>query len=248
MQNFAEFIGPAINILILVILLCGLWTGYKKGLIMGILSIVVLIVSIYGANLLSNTFSYDVVPALKPFAGGFVENTLNGEGGAAEIMGWDNKEEYSLEDLLAQHEDETEDLAAACFEKMGIEASTAKVMAESAMAYSEAEDKNFTDSLIHELCVRISYAGCFIIAFVLIAIVLTVVINLPNLSYKIPHMDLVNDIAGTVLGLLTAGTYCAVLVWALKFMGLIIGPETLEETVLGGFFLKRDFLGAILGI
>lgn len=237
-----------IDILILIILICGLWSGYKKGLIMGILSAVVLIVSIYGANLLSNTFSYDVVTALKPFAGGYVENTIDGEDGVIEAMGWDNEDNYSLEDLLIQHDDERERFAAICFEKMGVDSSAAEIMAESAIDYAQEEDKSLVDAVIHELCARISYVGCFVIAFLLIAIILTVVINLPNLSYKIPHMDLANDIAGTVLGLLTAATYCAILVWALKFMGIIIGMDTLSETALGGWFLKRDFMSAFLGI
>ncbi|MBR5491205.1 MAG: CvpA family protein, partial [Oscillospiraceae bacterium] len=80
-----------IDILILIILVCGLWTGYKKGLIMGILGMLVLMVSIYGANLLSNTFSYDVVVALKPFAAGFVEDKIEGEDGAVESLGWENE-------------------------------------------------------------------------------------------------------------------------------------------------------------
>lgn len=237
----------AIDILILIILLCGAWSGYKKGLIMGILSAVVLIVSVYGANLLSNTFSYDVVTALKPFAGGYVENLVDGEDGVIEAMGWDNEDNYSLEDLLSQHGDEKEAFAAVCFEKMGIDSSAAAVMAVSALEYAEEEDEDLVDSVIHELCTRISYVGCFVIAFLLIVIVLTVVINLPNLSYKLPHLDLVNDISGTVLGLLTAAAYCALGVWVLKFMGIIIGMDTLSDTVLGGWFLKQDFMAAFLG-
>jgi len=237
-----------IDILILIILICGLWTGYKKGLIMGILSAVVLIVSVYGANLLSNTFSYDVVPALKPFAGGFVENTIDGEDGVIETLGWDNEDNYSLEDLLSQYDDQQEEFTALCFEKMGIDSAAAGIMAESALEYAQEEDKAIVDAVIHELCARISYVGCFVIAFLLIVIILTVLINLPNLSYKIPHMDLANDIAGTVLGLVTAAAYCAILVWVLKFMGIIIGMDTLSETALGGWFLKRDFMSAFLGI
>ena len=117
----------AIDILLLVILICGTWTGYKKGLIMGILGAVVLVVSVYGANLLSNTFSYDVVTALKPFAGGYVENLVDGEDGVIEAMGWDNEENYSLDDLLLMYEDEKEAFAAVCFEKIGIDSSAAEI-------------------------------------------------------------------------------------------------------------------------
>ncbi len=238
----------AIDILLLVILVYGTWTGYKKGLIMGIAGALVLVVSVYGANLLSNAFSYDIVPALRPFAGGYIENMVDGEDGVLASMDWENDYNYSLNDLLSQYSDEHDEFAAECFERLGITPSAAKVMAESATEYAAEENENLVDAVVHELCARLSYMGCFIIAFLIIAIVLTVVINLPNLSYKIPHLDLVNDIGGTVLGLATAFAYCAVFVWALKFMGIIIGGETLAETTLGGWFLKQDFLARVLGV
>ncbi len=237
----------AIDILLLVILVYGTWTGYKRGLIMGLAGVLVLVVSIYGANLLSNAFSYDVVPALKPFAGGYIEKMVDGDDGVLQSMDWENDHNYSLNDLLSQYTDEHDEFAAECFRRLGITPSAADVMAESAVNYSEEHNENLVDAIVHELCARISYMGCFVIAFLIIAIILTVVINLPNLSYKIPHFDLVNDIAGTVIGFLTAVYYCAIFVWALKFMGIIIGGETLSDTILGGWFLKHDLIAKILG-
>ncbi len=238
----------AIDILLLVILVYGTWTGYKRGLIMGLAGVLVLVVSVYGANLLSNAFSYDVVPALRPFAGGYIEKMVDGEDGVLQSMDWDNDHNYSLNDLLSQYTDEHDEFAAECFRRLGITPAAADVMAESAVSYSREHNENLVDAIVHELCARISYMGCFVIAFLIIVIILTVVINLPNLSYKIPHLDLANDIAGTVIGFVTAAAYCAVFVWALKFMGIIIGGETLGDTVLGGWFLKHDFLAKILGV
>lgn len=238
----------AIDILILIILIHGAWSGYKKGLIMGVAGALVLMVAVYGANLLSSTFAYDVVPALKPFAGGYVEGQIDAEGGVLETLEWENEENYSLEDLLAQHEDEKDEFAAVCYESLGIAPAAAAVMAESAVEMAEEEDLPLVDAVTNELCRRVSYVGCFILAFLMIAIVLTVVINLPNLSYKIPHLDLVNDIAGTLIGIATAAAYAAVLVWALKFLGMIIGEGILAESTLGGWFLEKDFLAKFLGI
>ncbi len=238
----------AIDILILIILIHGAWSGYKKGLIMGVAGALVLMVAVYGANLLASTFAYDVVPALKPFAGGYVEGQIDAEGGVLEILEWENEENYSLEDLLAQHEDEKDEFAAVCYENLGIAPAAAAVMAESAVEMAEEEDLPLVDAVTNELCRRVSYVGCFILAFLMIAIVLTVVINLPNLSYKIPHLDLVNDIAGTIIGIATAVAYASVLVWALKFLGMIIGEGILAESTLGGWFLEKDFLARFLGI
>ncbi len=237
----------AIDIILLLILAHGAWSGYKKGLLMGIGGIVCLILSMYGANLLANTFSYDVIPALRPFAGGYVEGVATDPKGVLKDMGWDESD-YSLDDLLAQAPERREDFAEACYEAMGINSGAAAIMAEAAVDYAEAEEKDMVSAVTYELCSRVSYVGCFTLAFMMIAIILTVIGNLPNLSYKIPHLDLVNDIVGAVLGLGTGFMYCAVIVWVLKFLGMIIGPDTVADTILGGWLLELDLPARFLGI
>ena len=63
-----------IDLVLLGILVICVWNGYKKGIIMGVGGILCIIIAIYGANLLANTFYHDLVPAMKPFANGFTES------------------------------------------------------------------------------------------------------------------------------------------------------------------------------
>ena len=118
----------AIDILILIILVHGIWSGYKKGLIMGVAGILVFTVAVYGANLLSTAFAYDIVPALKPFASGYVEGRIDAEDGVFADLGWENEDNYSIDDLLANYEDEELDFTTACYEDRGIDSASAKVM------------------------------------------------------------------------------------------------------------------------
>ena len=57
-----------LSLLFLSILIFCVWSGYKKGLVMGIFSLIAFVVSVYGANLLSQTYSGEVIDALRPFA------------------------------------------------------------------------------------------------------------------------------------------------------------------------------------
>jgi hypothetical protein len=41
---------------------------------------------------------------------------------------------------------------------------------------------------------------------------------------------------------------CILLCWALRFIGLVIGKDTLSETLLGKFFIAIDFLTVGVGI
>ena len=237
-----------IDLVLLGILIICVWSGYKKGLIMGVGGIVCIIVAIYGANLLANTFSYDIVPAMRPFASGYTEGMLMGKDSKVmKAMGWEDYS-YSVDDLLERYPERREEFCAECYKTLGIDPSAADTMAKRAVDYWEENGGGSINAVVHTLCATISYVGCFVLAFLLIIIILTVLGNLPNLSFKLPRFDVVNDILGALLGLITGVMFCVLLVWALKFMGLIIGKDTLASTRLGGWFLGKDFLFKYLGI
>ena len=237
-----------IDLALLCILILCTWSGYKKGILMGVGGIVAIIVSIYGANLLANVFSYDVAPALKPFANGYAERLLSGKDSKVlRELGWENYS-YSIDDLLARYPDRRGEFSQACYETLGVDAETAAVMAERSVTYARESGVGMKDAMVQILCETVSYAGCFILAFLLLIITLTVIGNLPNFSYKLPGLDMVNDIGGAVLGLLTGLMFCVLLVWALKFMGMVFRNEALSSSVLGGLLLKRNFLFRYLNI
>jgi hypothetical protein len=238
-------VDKIIDIALVVIFLICIWSGYKKGLIMGIGGIIVIIISLFGANLLSNTFSYEVIPAMRPFASGYMEKKINED--VTESLGF-AESDYSVEDILAAQPDITDDFCVQCFESVGIYGRTAERMAEEAVAYAEEQDVDTVTAVVEVLCKDVAFAAGFILAFLIIVIVLTVIGNLPNLSFKIPHMDLLNDIGGAVLGLVTAFLFATVIVWALKFAGMLIGADTLDSTLLAKGLAKMDLLGRILGL
>ena len=237
-----------IDLVLLGILVICVWNGYKKGIIMGVGGILCIIVAVYGANLLANTFSFDAVPALKPFANGYTENIIGGRDSAVvRHMNWENREQ-SVDDLLAAYPERREEFCRECYTVLGIDESAAAVMAARAVDYAAKTAVPIRTAVGQILCETVSYVACFTLAFLSIIIVLTVIGNLPNLSYKLPRLDLVNDIAGAVLGLVTGLMFCVLLVWALKFMGKLLGSDTLASTRLGGWLLRKDFLLKYLGI
>ena len=63
-------------VLLAILLLCG-WNGYRKGFITSIGGVLSIAVALYAACLISGTFSYEVVPVVRPFASGFVERVIS---------------------------------------------------------------------------------------------------------------------------------------------------------------------------
>lgn len=237
-----------IDLVILGILILCAWNGYKKGIVMGVGGILCIFVSIYGANLVANSLSFDVSPALQPFASGYTEGMLNGKDSKVmRQMGWEDYD-YSVDDLLAKNPERTEEFCATCYEVLGIDGKTANILAEDAVQYARESGSSMQNAVVHVLCDTLSHVACFTLAFLIIIIVLTVIGNLPNLSYKLPRFDAVNDIGGVVCGIVTGLLFCTLLVWALKFMGILIGRGTLSSATLGRFFLNHNLLRALLGI
>ena len=233
-----------LSLLFLSILIFCAWSGYKKGLVMGIFSLIAFVVSVYGANLLSQTYSGEVIDALRPFASGFVEvNVVNKT--VRPAMGIDSAN-LSVKDYFAQNPGRETEFCTLTYN--GIYESTSEQMADEAVAYARENNAELIDAVVEVLCRRISYVGGFIIAFVMILILLTVIGNIPNISFQIPNHELLNDIGGAVAGFVQGIAFCLIIGWALRFVGLLVSQETLSNTFLVSWFMDRTIFVHLLGI
>jgi len=238
-------------VLLAILLLCG-WNGYRKGFIMCIGGVLSIAVSLYAACLLSGTFSHEVVPVIRPFASGYMERVISGT--VTEQLGLIYQEEtpaserYSVNDALSQDAQAGQRLASLTFKSMGIYDSAADQMAEESVDYASLHEVDTKTAMVEVLCQRAVYVAGVILSFFIILIVLTVIGNIPNLSFRLPNMVEVDEIGGTIMGIFKGMLFCMLLVWALKFMGLVIGKETLASTILGRFFVKIGFISLLIGI
>lgn len=186
-----------IDLVLLAIIIISIWSGYKKGFIMGIAGLVAIIVSLYGASLVSSAFSYEVVPALRPFASGYVESQM--QENVLEDMGIANTE-LSYEDILADDPELRHQFCATCFKTFGIYDDAAEQMATEAETYADEQGSTIEDAIVETLCARIAYIAGVVLLFLIFLITLMTIANIPNLSYRIPNADLLNDAGGAVMG------------------------------------------------
>ena len=234
-------------ILVAIILICG-WCGYKKGLIMGIGGIIVIIVSLLAANLLAKSYSYELVPVMRPFASGYLETTVNNdENGVLVTLGYDD-DEYSLADLVEQDPQRAGEIAKESFRLFGIADDAAEQMTEETLTYARENGKELLYSISEVLCQRASHVLCLTLAFLLILIILTVIGNLPNIGFKLPNLDLLNDIGGAVLGVITGILFCILICWCLRYLGLVFGIGNLDKTWFASRLMSENPVFKILGI
>jgi len=231
-----------IDILLLIIIALCTWSGYKRGLIGGVASLLAIIVALLGGSIVSAAYSHEVVPAFEPFVDGYVDSGKMRDQ-VLERMGYGGSE-LSLEDILAGDSSLRYDYAYEVLSEVGMYQQRAAEMASEAVALSDASSMSMTDSVVSVLCDTVTYLGAMCIGFLLILILLVAIANMFNLSLRLPNMENVDEIGGAVLGFAEGFVYCVLLCWVLSYLGLIIGRETMDGTTLGRFFLLFDFITA----
>lgn len=240
-------LNTILTIVLLAILVICTWQGFKKGIIMGIIEVLVIILSIYGAQLLSDAYSYEVIPALKPFVAGYLEPKV--EAGAYELLGYEADEEtglydvvYSLHDLLEENPQISRSVYLQTFRDLGIHSSAAADLADKAEAYAEETQCDMDDAAVEIFCQMVTWVLGFLLSFIIIFAVLTVIVNLPNLSLRIPFVGLVNDVGGLIIGLITGAMFCSLILWVAQYIGILLPEDVLRESGTAAFFMDMNLL------
>jgi hypothetical protein len=232
--------------LLFVILICT-WNGYKKGFVMCIGGILAIIVSLYVGDLLADTFTSAVTPVVHPFVSGYMDGSEGKISSALDdILG--SGSSLSIEDAIKANPDIKTELCVKSFEKVGVYSSTAEVMANNAISMEAESGSTLSVAIINVMCNSVTYFLIFLIFFAITLIILTVMGNILNLSFKIPEMDKLNDVGGIAAGAFTGLMFCVIIAWALKFSGILFPEEDLKHTLLTALFLKMNILSQFLSI
>lgn len=235
-----------INLLLVGIIIVCAWQGFKKGIIMGIIGVLVIILSLYGAQLLSDTFSYEIIPVLKPFVGGVMDTRI--EDTAYSVLGYEPDEngDYhvteSLTDILEQMPESRKEICRWAYRDLGIYDDIAEDMAQKAVDYADENGASLSSAITAILCQSISWYGGFLLAFILVFAALTVLVNLPNLSFHLPYIGLLNNLVGLGIGIFTGFLFCSIIVWVLQFTGLVLPQDTIQNAGVAAWFLDRNLL------
>lgn len=239
-----------INLVLIGIILVCAWQGFKKGIIMGIIGVLVIILSLYGAQLLSDTFSYEIIPVLKPFVSGVMDSRV--EDTAYSVLGYEPDENgnynvtESLDDMLAKMPESRQEICRWAYHDLGLYDDIAEDMAQKAVDYADQNDASVSSAITAILCQSISWYGGFLLAFILLFAAMTVIVNLPNLSFRIPYIGILNDLVGLGIGIFTGFLFCSILVWVLQFAGLVLPQDTLQNAGVAAWFLDKNMLASYI--
>lgn len=234
-----------IDLVLLAIVIISVWSGWKKGFIIGVANLLGIVVALYGAVLVSSAYSYDVVPVLRPFVSGYMERQMSDN--VLDAMDLADTD-LSYEDILAGDPELRHEFCVTSYEFVGIYTDAADQMATEAEEYADANGVLISEAVVEVLSERLCYVAGVTLLFIIFIIALMAIANIPNLSYRIPNMDILNDAGGAAMGLINGACYCMLIAWLLRFLGLITGLETFGSTLLARFFHAIDILTVGVGI
>ena len=229
-----------------VIVLLSIWSGYKHGLILSVAHLAAIVASLYLAALLSGAFSNEIVSGMRPFAEGYLDHQV-----ATEVIpkiGFGGDSNLSVADTLEQQPDVAHEFCVETYRAAGIAEKPAEQMAREAQSYATSQHTTVSDGLVQVFCSRIAYVAGTALAFVLILVLLLAVGNLPNLTFRLPEHERLDDFGGVLIGLVNGAAYCTLLCWLLQFAGALIGKTTLQENIVANILLKLNVLTIGVGI
>lgn len=233
-----------LTVVLAAIFLAAVWSGYRRGLILSAAQLAAIVVALYGAALLAGLFSDRLLPVAEPFAGGYFEGQLDAV--ATELP--DNDAGLSGEDWVAAHPDTAQEYAEQCFAAAGVTGRPAQRMARAALTMRGEQGITLRAAMTQVYCARLCYVLVTSVGFLLILLILAAIGNLPNLAFKLPNREKLNDIGGAALGAVNGVCFGILLCWALQFAGPVIGRDTLAHTALAKALLAIDVLTLGVGV
>ncbi|MCR5137530.1 MAG: CvpA family protein [Oscillospiraceae bacterium] len=227
-------------VLLLIVGAC-IWDGYKRGLIGGLIGILILMLALAGGNYFSASYASQAVPVLEPFIDGYIDSQKT-KNTVLQEMGYGGTD-LSLDDVLEADSSLRYDYAMYSTEELGFHTDRAQELAQVAVRYANQNDVSMTRAIIDTLCDTICYVVGLILCFLLILILLSALSNIGYMAFRLPdHLRLLDELGGAVIGFLKGFLYCVLLCWVLSFLGLLIGQDTLDHTLLARFFMTFRFL------
>ena len=224
-----------------VILIVFVALGAKRGLVLSLCGLLGVLVAFSGAGVLARTLSPAVADALEPRFAAAIEAQLEEQIAQrleeAEAEGEPPRtDNLPLQDVLDALRDmgfyETLVNSVDRAVEQGMTGVAAGAAAKGAAAIAQSA----------------AYLVLFLVGFIVILILWKVVGRALDLVARLPVLHFLNKTMGALFGLLQGCIILFIAAWAVQFMGGLIPPETVEQTVLLKFFMTTNPMNLLAGM
>jgi len=226
-----------VDLVVLLILAFCIWNGYRKGFIMTVLGIVIMIISISGAKTIAGVYSDRVAESVAPILGWVTDDAVD-NALAGQVLP-SNATSAETERWLS-------DRAEAVFASLGVSGTEVEPLVERMLDWIRETEGNLRTGVSHIFLKLVSYVLLFIVAYIVLTALLMLLAQLIASFFEIPPLKFIDTIGGLIAGLIFGGVLLFIVGWALRYTGLLIPPEVLDRTAFAKFFISTNPFAGML--
>jgi uncharacterized membrane protein required for colicin V production len=225
--------------IVAIVVFCG-WRGFRNGLIRGVFGVVTLILSLFFASVAASSYSDEFTDIINPFVSGIVDTAI--------VEAMEDDTEYDLSKF--ENESENFFIAYKALRRIGLPESPAARIADlttSGRGGMGIPNIMLSDYLAYRLSSVLAFVAVFGIAFILLAIVFTVIGNLIGFVFSLPGLALVDSVAGATFGLAKGLLMVLILATVVRYVGLL-APDMLDNTRVLKYIVNNNPIANVIGI
>lgn len=236
--------GILIDIVLVTIVVLSALRGYKSGLMLGLCGILAVIISLYGANLISTVYSHEYAGVLKPFVSGMVDASIS------DTVKNSEENEVILVEGTSENDTEVYAISFSALKDLGLSDSAARLIAEEVdfKTADAGQVISISNTITNKLCANLAFLAVFSIVFLLLIIFFAVIGNLVNLTFAIPGHEYIDHYSGMVLGIMRGIIFILVIACIFRYAGLLALGDAIEDTFLMKWLMNSNIIANIIGI
>ena len=249
--------GLIIDIALVIIVIVCAFRGFRNGMVRGLCGFLVIVLSLVIANAAASAFSDEFTDALQPFVGGIVDGKVQSiiapesDDEEDEAVTDEDIEEAEKKPVIEYEMDydtsSTRGMVMNTLRELGFLESVSTTIADAIEQETEEIGYALSDIISAKLSSAIAHIAVFAIVFLLLSILFAVIGNLLNVVFSLPGLRLVDQIAGTALGLLRGVVVVMFLALVFRYLSLV-GVNIAADTSLLGYFAEHNVIANLLGI
>lgn len=243
-----------IDLLLIGIVAYCAWHGLKRGLVNSAFGIFSVIIAVFFGHLIGVVCGSEFSSMLKPFATGIVDGAIStvtedyDETESYSLTGEDDKDEPPVVILTDSEKSDVYSVCFAALRQVGIGEKSAELLATEVAAEHTTVDQEMSLELTELLSDRLAYILVVGVIFAIVSIIAAIIGNVLNLYFKMPNLETVNKISGSVLGAVKGIIIIMLIACFCRYFGLLLGQETISRTWILEMLINHNKLASILGI
>ncbi len=228
--------GFMIDLLLVGVLAFCVWQGFRKGLILTVAGVLIIFIAAFLAGKIAGAYAEPVSEKLYPImswlADDAIDEAMEGKGRVNEI------EKTDIARIT--------EVAKGTFENLGVSELEIEKMIDKVLKNLAIEGQQLQETIGKTALYMVAYALLCLFGFIVCMVGLTLLIHFIAAIFKLPILHLVDKIGGSAAGALYGILILCAIGWAVRYLGILAGPELVEETTILKLFVNHNILAGIL--